>query len=153
MVGAWKDLFLLSCAFTTANEQINLVSLGNYIIPWNLFQKFDSDAIKKLVDAGFHPNQFENGMHLPQKIKSKNGAGDVVEHTFHGKHPAYEDYVNKILKEKSDIYGNNIQSFHNSVIDELIPALREKISYAENLIKTNSSWSGKTLNDYFKTLN
>lgn len=91
-------------------------------------------------------------MHLSQKIKSKNWAGEVVEHTFHGKHPKYEDFVAKELDDLSQVYGNDIQSFYNAVVTEVIPGLQEKIIIAENLIKNNPAWSGKTMNDYFKTL-
>lgn len=126
---------------------------AHHLIPWNLFQNLDKyPGLKKLVEAGFHPNQLENGMHLPVKIKSQNWAGEVSEHTFHGHHPAYDKYVRNEINDLSLAHGDNISAFYNGVVADLIPDLRNKIVIAENLIKNNPSWHGKNLNDYFETL-
>ncbi len=126
---------------------------AHHIIPWELFDKFEIDAIKKLVEKGFHPNQAENGMHLWNKIKGKNWAGEVVEGTFHGNHPAYTKYVSDELKKISDKFSNNSDELLNEVQNILIPKLKSEINKAQNLIQNNPSWAGKTMNDYFSSLN
>lgn len=125
---------------------------AHHIIPWELFDKFKDEAIIKLVEKGFHPNQAENGIHLWNKIKGKNWAGEVVEGAFHGNHPAYTDFVRESLEEINKRLGGDASAILNEVTTELIPTLKELIKTAEKQIQTNPSWAGKTMNDYFKSL-
>lgn len=121
----------------------------HHIILWELFEKFKSDAIIKLVEKGFHPNQTENGMHLLQKIKGKNWAGDVIESTFHGNHPAYTKYVEAELETIAKKINNNGDQLLSEVQNVLIPKLKKEISKAEKAIQNDPAWAAKTMNDWF----
>jgi hypothetical protein len=126
---------------------------AHHIIPWQLFDEFKDPAIQKLVEKGFHPNQAENGMHLLNKINGKNWAGEVVESTFHGNHPAYTEFVRKQLTKINQKHNGDATNILNDVTSELIPDLKVYSQLAEKAIKSDPAWAGKTMNDYFIFLN
>lgn len=119
---------------------------AHHILPWNLFEKFENPKIKKLVEAGFHPNQLENGINLPIKIKKENWAGDVITETFHGNHPNYLNYIIKRLNAVSSL---EKEALINEVKSKIIPDVIKKINEAE-LFCSGPKGIGYNLDKYFK---
>jgi hypothetical protein len=122
---------------------------AHHLIPWELFEKkFDKlPAIQKLVESGFHPNEFANGLNVAQTVNSKLWNGKIVENVFHGNHPNYTLYVESELKKISDEYGDNANAIAQEVMNKLLPKLKAQIKDAETFIlKQNNGW---TLDKYY----
>jgi A nuclease family of the HNH/ENDO VII superfamily with conserved AHH len=121
----------------------------DYRVPWELFEKkFDKlPAIQKLVAAGFHPNEFANGLNVAQTVKGKLWNGNIIENVFHGNHPNYTQYVEQELKKISDEFGDNANAIAQEVMNKLLPQLKKKIEDAEKfIVNTGDGW---TLDKYF----
>jgi hypothetical protein len=91
--------------------------------------------MRLLISSGWDFNHAINGVPLQQG--------------FHGSHPAYTAYVNRMIDNWVNSHGSsNTAGFRSYIENQLIPDLSSHI----NTARSQSSTTGQNLNDYFASL-
>lgn len=148
--------------FITANGQKMSKSLGNVIDPFELVNKYGTDAVRYYLLREISPA--EDGDFTYEKFEQRynsdlaGGIGNLVARVlgiagdFNVK-PKPSKNTEKIIREKKSIYSKAIENFK---FNEALSAIWEIISYCDKYINEQKLWETKNkeiISDLFFTLN